>query len=125
MGFGHGYIEIIDGKTLKYRGSVPDNRKGEQEVYIVPARDLSLLIDAEEALLPMTKETMPTDLFDVRDGQPIFPDSLELTLKSRGTFKLYLDRGLFGRNKGDQMWVRYESIDNALVEENDELNREK
>jgi len=107
---GRGRI-IKRGKSLMYRGTIPF--KENERVALIKKDDLDLIIQNSVMALLLTKKRMPEELFG---KNPAFTDQLEYITED-GTYSLYLDRHLYSPNFKDMIFIRYESVDEAFVEE--------
>jgi len=107
---GRGRI-IKRGKSLMYRGTIPF--KVNERVALLRKDDLDLIIQNSVMALLLTKKRMPKDLFG---NEPAFVDQLEY-IAPDGKYNLYLDRHFYSPNFKDMIFIRYESVDEAFVEE--------
>ena len=128
MDFGRGVIKKKGGER-GYFGTIPSSNDGER-VVMIKESDLEEVLKNKIELLLKTGKEMPKRLYQsypIKDekGEIIgeipseFPD--EVDYKSNDgklLFKLYLDRKIYTNNSKDMMFIRYVSIDQAVIEEN-------
>jgi len=123
--FGHGKLRIKeypDGTMdVHYKGTWP-NCEDDDEVIIMRRKDLSLLVEADSVGLLATAEPMPEELFSRIDtnGQkqiPYFEDEMLYTGNDGTTHKLFLQHFVYTTHPKDEIWIRYCSVDQSLIEE--------
>ena len=106
---GSGVVRV-NGDSFSYAGTMPNDVQDGEEVVILRASTLDLLISAEENSLRQKGIEMSAELFN------LFPDPLVYT-QSNIPYKLFLDRHMYSRNRKDQLWFRYCNVDQFLIEE--------
>lgn len=115
--FGQGKIEIGDDNYVHYHGSCPPELVG-QDVYMISKQDLELIIHADVSSLMATRRNMPDELYNCNQPESL-PDEIVLVYRDRTTQKMFLDRNIYSPSFKDIVWVRYVSVDQSFMEENE------
>ena len=112
---GYGTIEKSNGETT-YVGNMPFENG--DEVIMMKMDDFRLLIENDQAFLKQSGYPME----EIEAEQPFetyLPDEFVYTAPDGTKHRLFLDLFVYGAHPKDEMWIRYVSVDQALVE-NDE-----
>lgn len=111
---GIGYVHYTREGNPFYRGTLPFD-EGE-EVIIFRSSNVNDAIHQETGILKQGFLEMPSYLFDVKQHAEAFPDSLNFT-RGDQTVILYLDRKLYGKDFGKEIWIRYISEERGFAED--------
>ena len=116
---GKGEIKARKSGRKYYKGSLP--YAPGTKVVLIKLSDLELILESSEQALLVTKKPMPKKLYNIENTRdiPFFDDVMLYVAKDKTQYKLFLDRHIYSTNPKDMIWVRFASVDESLVEEQD------
>lgn len=116
--FGQGKIVIGDNDRVHYEGTISPELVGE-DVVIMKQDDLELMIESDTNSLMITAREMDSQLYDCNQPNSL-PDEVIMEYNDQTEQKMFLDRAIYSSNFKDMIWIRYVSVDQSFVEENEQ-----
>ena len=107
---------VKQGKKRIYNGSFPTNTRLGDEMVLMSADAYDSLIEQGQALLSQTKQPMAKEFYEIKEGGTILPDEMHYN-DGEDLHKLILDRHFYSLEMTKYLWVRWESVDFAIEEE--------
>lgn len=113
FGFGRGHVRMGKHKQLVYIGTIP--YEDGEEVILLKKSDLEKMVSTEYGMLKASQLPMPEVLSNPKT--PVHFPVMLMSTSDGGEHRLYLDPHFYTDDPFKCVWIRYESVEQAVEEE--------